>query len=223
MTIKYSCFISYPHGRGKAYEDFVREFVAALNDEMGVLTRKEVWIDYERLQGGYRYNQLIAADLCKAACMIVIYTPLYFDSEHNYCAREYKAMELLEEQRRAQLANRFTASRGLIIPVVLRGMDDLPKAIKDDRQAYDFEDLLLSDVRIKIREMYAKEIRGMAQYVVACVSQLERLSEELRVDLCGDCDEHCLPSEVEAKSFVEALLGRPVPQVTVPFVNRAAV
>jgi hypothetical protein len=32
--------------------------------------------------------------------MIVIYTPLYFDREHNYRAREYKAMEFPEEHRR---------------------------------------------------------------------------------------------------------------------------
>ncbi|HEX8424524.1 MAG TPA: hypothetical protein VF634_14045 [Pyrinomonadaceae bacterium] len=42
MTIKYSCFISYPHSKGKAYEAFVKEFVEALTDEISVLTDKEV-------------------------------------------------------------------------------------------------------------------------------------------------------------------------------------
>src|SRR2546426_8403805 len=119
MPLEYSCFISYPHGKGKSLESFIKEFVAALSDEIYAQTRKDIWVDYKRLEGGYLFNEQIAADLCKTACMITIYTPLYFDREHTYCAREFKAMEDLETERTRILKNKMDPARGLIIPIVL--------------------------------------------------------------------------------------------------------
>lgn len=221
MAIKYSCFISYPHGKGSAYEKFVRGFVEALSDEVYAQTYKEIWIDFNRLGGGYLFNEKIAEDLCRAACMVVIYTPLYFDLEHTYCAREYKAMEILENFRREQLRGRFDSTKGLIIPVVLRGWDAIPAGVKNTRHAYNFEKLLLADTTLKIRELFADKIKEIADYIVKCSREFDQVSAEVSVDLCSECDEYRLPSETEAQVFVAGLLGRPVPVVaTQGFVNR---
>ncbi|HJQ71634.1 MAG TPA: toll/interleukin-1 receptor domain-containing protein [Blastocatellia bacterium] len=220
MPIEYSCFISYPHGKGKALEAFIKEFVAALSDEIDVQTRKEIWVDYKRLEGGFRFNEKIAADLCKAACMITIYTPLYFDREHTYCAREFKAMERLEKERRRKLEDRMDPSVGLIIPIVLRGWDDFPKTIRDERQVYNFEEIDLADSELKLRRLFAPKFKEMARYIIKCCKTLETLSEQLKVDICGGCGGFALPSDLEAQQFIESLTGREVPQVGVSFVNR---
>ena len=79
-------------------------------------------------KAAFRLDEEIGPDLCKSACMILIYTPLYFDTEHIYCARELKAMQ--ESGSTAPLRLIGDKGKGLIIPIVLRGEKTLPKGLK---------------------------------------------------------------------------------------------
>ena len=76
------------------------------------------------LQVGDQYNKELAFQLCQSACMVMFFMPLHFDMQHPYCALYYQAMLRLEEQRLGagvvDLRN-----KGLIFPVVFRGLDQV--------------------------------------------------------------------------------------------------
>jgi hypothetical protein len=213
MPYEYCCFISYPHGQDNVLVPFVKELVKSLETEIYAQIRKKVWIDYHYLKGGSRLDHEIGPDICKSACMILLYTPLYFDSEHTYCARELKAMQDLEEQRLSHLADK---GKGLIIPVILRGPSRFPATLREKRLYYDFNSIQFSDPKSKIRGKVAKEIREIAEYIIDRCLQLDAVADKMP----HDCDNFLLPTHEEAKRFVQTVLGQDISDVAVPFVIR---
>src|SRR5690349_8199636 len=97
MPFKYSCFVSYCHGKEDLVKTFIRELKTALKQYLDAYLDEEVYIDEDRLQGGDFYNEKLAEAICQSVCMIVVYTPKY--ERHPYCLREYAAMEELELKR----------------------------------------------------------------------------------------------------------------------------
>lgn len=213
MAYEYCCFISYPHGQDDVLVPLVKELVKGLETEIYAQTRKRIWIDYEYLKGGSRLDDEVGPDICKSACMIVIYTPLYFDTEHTYCARELKAMQDLEEQRMKLLKDK---GKGLIIPVILRGANRFPTALSQKRLYYKFTDIQFNNPKDKIHVKYAKEIMEIAEYIIDRCARLDEVADEFP----HDCDQFCLPSHDEARKFVETVLGQKITEVPVPFVVR---
>ncbi|HEX8336438.1 MAG TPA: toll/interleukin-1 receptor domain-containing protein [Pyrinomonadaceae bacterium] len=209
MAFDFCCFISYPHGQDDVLVPFVKDFVEGLSKEVKSQSRTPIWIDYQYLKGGSRIGAKIGPSICKSACMIVFYTPLYFDAEHTYCARELRAMEKLEAARLAHLKDK---SDGLIITVILRGAKKFPKAL-EDRKFYRFDDIDLNDPVDKIQFRYKSNIREIAEYI------LERYDSLVEVagDIKQDCDAFCLPSEEEARDYVAKLLGRKEAPTADPF------
>jgi hypothetical protein len=212
MPFEYCCFVSYPHGQNDRMIPYVKDFVAGLETEISVLSGKTVWIDFNNLKGGSRLDETVGPELCKSACMVLIYTPLYFDAEHLYCARELNAMYELEEQRMKLLGER---GKGLIIPIILRDEESFPNALKSSRIFYDFTDIELNNPTHQIRVRYAAQIKEMAAYIYERSKRLEEVAEHLSRD-CGD---YMLPTSEAAKRFVEEKLGRPIKEVAVPFVT----
>ncbi|MFY9608644.1 MAG: toll/interleukin-1 receptor domain-containing protein [Blastocatellia bacterium] len=200
MPIEYCCFISYPHGQDNVLKPLMKEFFDGLRAEVYAQTRKRIWIDFECLQEGDRWNDKLATDLCKSICMVVVYTPLYFDAENAFCAREYSAMELLEEKRLRLLAS-ASRTHGLIIPIVLRGEKRLPSVIKR-HQYYKFDDLDLADPQVKVRQRYASEIHKIAEYIIDRCYEFDRMGS----DPCTECDTFTLPSHAETKAYIERVL-----------------
>jgi len=95
MPLKYSCFISYRHTQ----KDIVQGLVTSLKTELSRWLDMDVYLDEERLKGGEFFNAKLAQAICESVCLIVVYTPTYFSDKNTYCAREYKAMEELEQVR----------------------------------------------------------------------------------------------------------------------------
>lgn len=114
MPFQYACFISYRHGQRKLAERIINDLYETLSGELELLRDEQVFLDRERLRGGYFYNEALAEALCHSACMIVVFTPTYFSRNHTYCAREYKAMEELEKKRLRLLSGSVHKNRGLI-------------------------------------------------------------------------------------------------------------
>src|SRR5262245_13808013 len=110
MAINYACFISYRHGQSQLSERIISDLATALSNELSLYTSKKVYVDRERLKGGDFYNEHLARALCESACMIMVFTPTYFDEQSTFCAREFKAMEFLEAKR-SQLIESFTGRR----------------------------------------------------------------------------------------------------------------
>lgn len=136
-----ACFISYRNPRDRGASEIVQKFFEALETQIDLILQGiPIFYDKSRLSTGDFFNDKMSYHLCRSACMVLIYTPLYFDIEHPYCAREYKTMLDLEQKRLGKgivgLEN-----TGLIIPVVLRGKDYMPEEIKNNRQYHDFQDV----------------------------------------------------------------------------------
>jgi hypothetical protein len=142
--------------------------------------------------------------------MILFYTPLYFDTEHTYCARELKAMQDLEERRLQTLKDK---GKGLIIPVILRGVKRFPPSLKETRKYWDFTKKLLNKPDDKIQEMYAQEISEIAEYILDQCDLLEQDTKQLP----HDCEAYRLPSSEDAKTFVETVLGKRIVEVPMEF------
>jgi hypothetical protein len=207
MPFRYSCFISYRHGQRKLAERIINDLSEALSCELELLLDKGVYLDRERLKGGEFYNEALAIALCESACMIVVFTPTYFDKEHTFCAREYKAMEKLEETRLKLLGGSANKMPGLIIPIIFRGEDCLPKEIKERRQYYNFGDFLLSDVKIGKHPKYARKIQEIARSIYDHYKTLAALHE----DPCSGCSQFTFPTDAEISQWLEGIRGFAAP------------
>ncbi len=207
MPFQHACFISYRHCQSELGKRIVNDLYEAIAGELELMTERTVYLDRERLEGGYFYNEALARDLCKSVCMISVFTPTYFSLDHKYCAREFQAMENLERERLALLADPGDQSRGLIIPIVFRGWNSIPPHIKERRLCYNFAEFLLSDDGMHRHPSYAPKIRQIAEYVAERCNRFEALG----VDPCATCDEFPLPSEEEVEPWLREVVTSQVP------------
>ena len=198
MPLRYSCFISYRSTQG----DIVQELVSSLKTELGRWSDLDVYVDTERLDGGDFFNRELAKALCESACLIVVYTPTYFSKQHIYCALEYKAMEILEEERLMKLDLPVNDEHGLIIPLVYRGDTKLPESIRNQRQYHVFEAFQLSGKDNLDNPDYAVIIRKIAEYIEERCEELQMIEE----DVCACCSTFEFPEEEEIANWLEGML-----------------
>lgn len=118
---KHASFVSYRHGQSTLKHTFIEQFTAGVSAELEALRGEKLYVDAERLKGGDFFNDGLARAVYESATMIIIYQPNYFDVDHPYCAREYRAMCELELERLACFADVRERDHGLILPVVFRG------------------------------------------------------------------------------------------------------
>ncbi len=211
MPFKYSCFISYRHVQFSLGKKFMEQFLEGLkeNIELEMGKEMEVYIDRERLNGGHLLNETLSEAICQSVCMIVIYTPPYFNpKDGTYCAREYLAMKKLEEERLQILGS---VQQGFIIPVVIKGADSLPLEIKSRRIYYDFEDYFLELPEDIHKSKFNSDIVKIAR----SVRQVYERWQLLGADPCEGCEEHAIPEEEETIRWVTQEV-RPVAQSTPP-------
>jgi hypothetical protein len=204
MPLINASFISYRHGQYDLMRDFTTDFCAALRCELEpMLDGGGIYLDNDRLRGGDFYNEALARNLYESATMVMVYTPTYFNYEHTYCAREYKAMEALERHRLSTLGVSLDRSHGLIIPVVLRGARYLPDEIKRSRQYYDFESFQLGGRRLNRHPRFAPAIREIANYICDRYNELRALPK----GVFDDYEQFSLPNETEIGSFLNITAG----------------
>ena len=206
MPFKYSCFISFKHGRRRLSKAIVEQLLEALESEIELITDHEIFIDWEKIKGGDLYEKVLSNALCQSACMVLVYTPSYFNEKSTFCAREYQAMEILEKYRLRLLNSSTTSKHGLIIPVVFRGEERLPNFIRDRRHYYDFQSFSLSSSKISEHPEFSRQIKELAKYICDRLDDLSSLSE----DVCKDCDGFSLPTEQDASAWVKSFAQKPV-------------
>jgi hypothetical protein len=192
-------------------EKLINDLNEALSEEIGVLLRdKSVYIDRERLRGGDFYKEALSLALCKSVCMIMIFTPTYFDPNHKFCTREFKAMEILEKRRLGLLEGQIEEPHGLIIPIILRGENYLPQFIKQKRQYYNFEGYIRpknnNENILCTHRRYNSEIKEIAKYIYESYSMLESIG-----DISDECKSFRLPSDEEVKDILNNVNFKGVP------------
>ncbi|MDF0590403.1 toll/interleukin-1 receptor domain-containing protein [Candidatus Methanocrinis natronophilus] len=199
MSFKHSCFISYSHNPGELNKRLIRDLHEALSNEINTLMRdKDVYIDWERLRGGDFYNEALAKALCHSVCMIMVYTPTYFDKNHTFCTREFKAMQEIE-RKRLEIAGRC-GNHGLIIPIIFRGREYIPQFISNERHCYFFDNYYLSrgsENILATHRKFSKTIREIAEYIFERYNELSDVWDSSR-----ECNDFRLPSEEDVSPLL---------------------
>jgi hypothetical protein len=138
-----ACFISYRHTGDHDAHTFVKVFVRQLRKQLKWwLPNSPIFFDEDGLKVGDQFNEELAFQLCRSACMVMFFSPLHFDLLHPYCALEYQAMLRLEEQRLGP-AVADLRNKGLIFPVVFRGLEFLPQEIRSSRNYENFDNIVV--------------------------------------------------------------------------------
>jgi hypothetical protein len=204
MPFEYACFVSYRHpdAQGDLAERFIDDLSGALQSELGAWMNERIYVDRNRMRVGTLFNPALANALCKSVCMLVVYTPHYFDAEHPYCAREYRAMEKLEEARLARLPQQERYG-GLIIPIILRGEKYLPSTIRDQRQYYSFERFSLYSRRIAYNPQLEPQLRKIAELIHSYKNMLSPWSDEFTCN----CHSFIFPTEEEVMPWLQTTIS----------------
>jgi hypothetical protein len=186
MPFQYACFISY-------------RLHIALADEIAAWfgpDPERVFLDKRSLDGGDFLDPALANALYRSVCMVIVYSPCYFDRQHTYCAREYKAMLGLEKSRLECLPE-DERRHGLIIPVAYRGYDCLPPELKS-RLCLNLEP---DSISIGEHPDYRRKVKTMADYIVQRCKAFCTLDD----DICCDSESFKLPGDEEIRPWLETV------------------
>lgn len=207
MVFEFSCFISYRHCERKLGRRIIEDLYEALSGEIEMQTQKKVYIDRDRLRGGDLYNEELAVNLCKSICMVVVYTPTYFDKNCTYCAREFMAMESLEKRRLRLLEKPEDKRHGLIIPIIFRGRNYIPQFIKSKRQVHYFDNFLLSDDYMYKHPEYAPKIKMLADYI----AERCKVFDNINGDNLNNCNNFSLPNNSTILKWLDRFIFPSIP------------
>ncbi len=147
-------------------------------------------MDSERLKPGYEYNEELARAICESVCMIVVYSPRY--ERHEYCLREYTAMERLEEKRKALLKGGGHGRRFIITIVFGGDMNKLPERIKGCAHCSDFSRFTLASRDISRNPDFLTEIEKICKVIYELYQMFEPLRQRLDGEI--DCTKFSLPA-----------------------------
>jgi hypothetical protein len=209
MSFHNACFVSYRNSKHPSASKILSALIDALSAQIDLyMSGSTVYVDRQRLAGGDLYDPLLAMELCRSSCMVLVFNPSYFDVSHPFCTREYLAMEKLEKTRLESVQQ--IAHKGLIIPLILRSGDSLPGMIERRSPVY-FDRDLLRPADFNTRQALLK-LKAVAQQVF----ERCRIMHSVEAAAGAECGAFQLPSDEEAKSWLaEASLIRP--QASLPF------
>lgn len=198
MPFEYACFISYARGKQKLMNRLTEKIIESLEDFLDFYFDKEVYIDREQLKPGCYFDEELGEAICKSICMIVIYSPKY--ASHEYCLREYTAMEKVQAQRIKLLDGKKRKKKGMIIPVIISGkIEELPEKIKDNVHICDLRGYTInSDREIKFDEECMNRIKSVAEVINDVNKSFKGIDP-----LCLKCASFKVPSVEEIKPWID--------------------
>ena len=198
MPLKHACFISYAHGGGQLIESFIKKFSEVLSAELETYFEEDIWIDRNKLEAGNDLESALATAICQSVCIVVVFFPRY--TRREWCMRELAHALRIEKERFSKLKGHFDTTKGLIIPVVLRGdEDDMPELIKK-RIWVDFKAFSLADPDITHNPEHVKAVEKMAKYIHDVYKDLDRACRNQHVDILHNCNSLLLEEPVAHRS-----------------------
>jgi hypothetical protein len=177
---EHHCFISWPHTKDDDLTELACAVKAAIARKLASsFARPEVFLD-EQISGGDLWERKIQRALCRSVSMVAICAPIYYRAEHEWCGREWAAMEMISDLRLH--GKDFTT----IIPLMYKLSDPLPAPVS--RIQY----IDVSRVILLGRRYYSlNEFRGKIQQIV---TKIELIAEELcRSQTRAECDAFQVP------------------------------
>ena len=212
---RHGCYVSYRRDQA-IVQRFVKDLAQGLSYELAPLLDLGVFVDQSFVDrsdsDAGAHFEMIADAMCHSVCMIVVFTPTYFSKSNSYCAREFLAMEQIERKRMSHLGQKMDPHR-LIIPVVLRGADQLPTQMRD-RWVLNFDRYLLGDNKVFRSPGFQKSIRDLAEYIF----DRYRVFDQHQLDPDKECQGFRLPSTEEARDWLQSLPAMAPPS---PFFSRS--
>lgn len=188
MPFEHACFISYCHDDGIVMRGLMKQVEDGLNSALGLFIKgKKVYTD-EKLQPGDDFEKKLAKAICQSVCLIPIYTPSY--EESDFCLREFALMEEIEEKRMRVLNKKITHDERMIIPIIIRGKNDLPSKISNIHYC-DCTSMSLSDFICDIskNEAFLNKLGDIAEAIHRRYKDLEG------IDACEICKSVELPQK----------------------------
>lgn len=188
-SYQYDFFVSYPSAPDEnIVVDFIKALVRTLNYlYTGDRQSELAYVDRYQLAPGVRWNAEISRALCRSRALLCIYTEEYFS--HEYCVREFAAMEELEVRRIGR------STRSMILPVLLRAPEDLRgRPILPERlQGFHYLDLRsISSPALQFKNV---GVRNKVERLLQRLVDLRRQSADPIVD-CESYDALSLPAPV---------------------------
>lgn len=200
----YPCFISFRHFGDPISEAFVTQFFDSLKAYLNPLIGKAPFIDFDRMKAGYGLKPALADAICNSVCMIVIWSPQYFNEEHIWCTMEYKAMMDLEKKRLAMLPQNQQYKK-LIIPVIYKGSKYYPEELSEETLYLNFEKFALFETEMIKNKNFATEIEKLAEYIYERITEFQ----DNGINPFGNCNQFTLPSKQDAIDFIRTDLKKP--------------
>jgi hypothetical protein len=202
MPLENACFISYRHA-GPASE-IVSRLCEKLAEQLALFSANyPVFVDKKRLRPGDYLDDELAKQMCRSACMVLLFTPEYFDLEHPYCAREYLGMRRIEEARRLLLPAEYSG-KNLVIPVVVRGESRVPDELKPTLCA-SLDDVLLSASDVKTKRV-VKRVREVAEAVFERIVAMRYAAS----DPSQNCGQFRFPTTAETEPWLRNIAPPPL-------------
>ena len=187
---------------------FIEQLATALESSIGPYLDQKVYVDDKRLMPGYNFDEALFKAICQSICMVVVYSPRY--EVHIYCLREYTAMERIEMKRKEILGNNASNEVGMIIPIVLWGLQEgLPDKIRKQRHYVDFSKVSTASMNMKRNSKYVKQIDWIAQIIFWHHQNIRDLGEDA-LDICDDLRPPS-PEEIEPWRVGPRKLALPFP------------
>jgi len=199
-SFQYACFISYPEPVDES-DEYVRRLVEPFHRTLSKIVKP--------LLGGMpvflpprqviEENELAKA-LCESACMIIVFTPQYLRKDAPRCAREYRAMEILEQERLRKIGVLTANISSLIIPIHIFDPKIVSRNIFESHTGYDIQPIVRDIIRDNNFPEYDPNIIKIAEEICRCVQTMVDYIE----DPCGECGEYQLPDVSEIQDLLDS-------------------
>jgi TIR domain len=196
MALRYACFLSYQRGND-VVDRFARELFQTLSNKLGLVTQLPIWFDTARIDAGDDWRVQSVEALQSSVCMVPILTPTYFSADRPYCTREFLGMQRLEAFRWTRTARKDS----FIIPVVLRGTDRLPNAVKKRRMIFDFSDYLAFGPKQFRSPRFARSVADLSKQIAKLCDTYTSLEAQKGLD----ASQFALPSEAETIQWLKSV------------------
>jgi hypothetical protein len=190
----------------KSAADTQKKIIGQLKAELEAVTTLPVCEDHATLQPGDDYNLELARSLCQSVVMVMLYWPTYFSLDHSYCAREFKAMEKLEEER-LKLLPEHQRSKKFIIILAIRGGKDIPSEIRHNRHVVDLLQDTLDPNMLRRRSFISAMVK-----VAEAIQERQQLLSEYAKDTRNDCSDCRLPEVHEVEPWLRQIRQNETPR-----------
>ena len=183
---------------------FVEQLRKTIDDYTEPFMDEKACYDKARLKPGYAYNEELAEAICHSACMVVVYVPKY--ERHDYCVREFHAMEMIEQKRKTAVGAGVLGNRRMIIPIILRAdlEKGLPGLIKNFIQYCDFTKYTTAKPDFRRNSGYVQKVDEVAHTIYEIYDRLQQ------PDPCTECNQFRLPPA----PLIQGLPLQPFPRPT---------